>query len=189
MSGCWVLVCGASGAGKDSVMGWAQNHLAQNCHIVFSRRIVTRPAQAGSEHDQVSAQEFDHLVQTHGLAWHWQAHGFGYGISSHYADDVSAGRVVVVNGSREHANEQGTLKPLHPVRIVQVVAHAEQLAQRLHQRGRDTPQAVAQRLERNSQFADLQAHCTIVNSGALADAGQQLAQYLLTVSGAEQVPS
>jgi len=180
MSGCWVLVCGASGAGKDSVMAWAQDYLAQNHRVVFSRRIVTRPAQAGSEHDEVPAQEFDHLVHTHALAWHWRAHGFGYGIGAHYAADVAAGRVVVVNGSREHANELGTCKPQYPVRIVQVVAHAEQLAQRLHQRGRDTPQAVSQRLARNTQFADLRADCTIVNSGALADAGLQLAQYLLT---------
>jgi phosphonate metabolism protein PhnN/1,5-bisphosphokinase (PRPP-forming) len=181
-----VLVCGASGAGKDSVMGWAQNHLAGQRNVVFARRIVTRPAQSGSEHDEVSVHQFDQLVQAHALAWHWNAHGFGYGISKHYAADVAAGRVVVINGSREHASALSTQELAHQVRIVQVVAHPAQLAQRLYQRGRDTLQAVAQRLERNTQFADLHADCTIVNSGALGDAGLQLAQFLL--SGVEQTP-
>ncbi len=183
MSGLWVLVCGASGAGKDSVMGWAQNHLAENRSVVFSRRVVTRPAQPGSDHDAVSPRYFEQLLETGTLAWHWHAHGFGYGISTSYAADVSAGRVVVVNGSREHVNTLAHAQALgQHVRTVQVLADAHQLEQRLHQRGRDSSHAVAQRLARNSQFADLRADCTIVNNGALADAGLQLAQYLNSLS-------
>jgi ribose 1,5-bisphosphokinase PhnN len=41
MSGHWVFVCGASGAGKDSVMAWAQEHLAGTSAIVFSRRMLS----------------------------------------------------------------------------------------------------------------------------------------------------
>ncbi len=179
MSGKWVLVCGASGAGKDSVMAWAQSHLVEHHQVVFSRRVVTRPAQPGSDHDEVSPCYFEQLLETGALAWHWQAHGFGYGVSADYATDVTAGRVVVVNGSREHVNTLGHAMALgHNVRVVQVLADAHQLEQRLHQRGRDSSHAVALRLARNSQFADLRADCTIVNNGALADAGLQLAQYL-----------
>ena len=179
MIGKWVLVCGASGAGKDSVMAWAQNHLAEQRQVVFSRRMVTRPAQPGSDHDEVSPCCFEQLLEQRALAWHWQAHGFGYGVSTSYAAEVTAGRVVVVNGSREHVNTLGHAWALgHNVRVVQVLADSHQLEQRLHQRGRDSSHAVAQRLARNSQFADLRAECTIVNNGALADAGLQLAQYL-----------
>lgn len=179
MSGKWVLVCGASGAGKDSVMAWAQNHLVEHPQVVFSRRMVTRPAQTGSDHDEVSPSYFEQLLETRALAWHWQAHGFGYGVSTRYASDVAAGRVVVVNGSREHVNTLGHAQALgHNVRVVQVLADAHQLEQRLQQRGRDSTHAVAQRMARNSQFADLRADCTIVNNGALADAGLQLAHYL-----------
>ena len=183
MSGKWVLVCGASGAGKDSVMAWAQNHLAEQPRVVFSRRMVTRPARPGSDHDEVSPSSFEQGVETGAFAWHWQAHGFGYGVRADYAADVTEGRVVVVNGSREHVNTLGHAMALgHNVRVVQVLADAIQLEQRLHQRGRDSTHAVAQRLARNSQFADLRADCTIVNNGALADAGLQLAQYLINLA-------
>jgi ribose 1,5-bisphosphokinase len=175
MSGLWVFVCGASGAGKDSVMAWAQKHLAGTSGIVFSRRMVTRPAHAGSDHDEVSAEQFTALAAPGGLAWHWQAHGFGYGISARYADDVAQGRVVVVNGSREHVMAQ-VLSPV--MRVVQIVANPLDIANRLAQRARDTPQAVAQRLERNTQFADLQADCIICNDATVAEAGLQLANYL-----------
>ena len=175
MSGLWVFVCGASGAGKDSVMAWAQKHLAGTSGIVFSRRMVTRPAHAGSDHDEVSAEQFTALAAPGGLAWHWQAHGFGYGISARYADDVAQGRVVVVNGSREHVISQ---VPAAAIRVVQVVANPQEIASRLAQRARDTPQAVAQRLERNMQFADLQADCIICNDATVAEAGLQLANYL-----------
>lgn len=179
MSGKWVLVCGASGAGKDSVMAWAQNHLAEQPQVVFSRRMVTRPAQPGSDHDEVSPSYFEQRLEKRALAWHWQAHGFGYGVSASYAAEVNAGRVVVVNGSREHVTTLARAGALgRSVRAVQVLADAHQLEKRLQQRGRDSTLAVAQRMARNSQFADLRADCTIVNNATLADAGLQLAQYL-----------
>ena len=175
MSGRWVFVCGASGAGKDSVMAWAQKHLAGASGIVFSRRMVTRPAHAGSDHDEVSEEQFTALAASGGLAWHWHAHGFGYGISARYANDVAQGRVVVVNGSREHVMAQVLSLGM---RVVQVVANPQEIASRLAQRGRDTPQAVAHRLERNTQFADLQPDCIICNDATVAEAGLQLANYL-----------
>lgn len=175
MTGHWVFVCGASGAGKDSVMASAQKHLAGKRTIVFSRRMVTRAAHAGSDHDEVSAEQFSQLAASGGLAWQWQAHGFGYGISTRYAADVAQGRVVVVNGSREHVMVQ-VLSPV--MRVVLVVANPQEIASRLAQRGRDTAQAVAQRLERNTQFADLQADCIICNDATVAEAGLQLANYL-----------
>lgn len=177
MSGLWVFVCGPSGAGKDSVMGWAAEHLAARPDIVFARRLVTRPAQLGSDHDPVTPQQFARLIGSGGLVWRWEAHGFHYGIAAHYAAEVAAGRVVVVNGSREHANG---LQLAQQVRVVQIVADTEQLAARLLQRGRDAPQAVVTRLARNALFSDLRGDHTIVNQGELAQAGRQLADYLVT---------
>lgn len=175
MSGTWVFVCGASGAGKDSVMGWAAQQLARQSTVVFARRLVTRAPQDGSDHDPVTAERFEQLLTSGNLAWHWAAHGFKYGIDARYRADVAAGRTVVVNGSREHAS---ALPKAANVRVVHIVAERAQLAERLARRGRDAPDEVAARLERNARFEDLQTHHTIVNQGALADAGQQLALYL-----------
>jgi len=176
MSGLWVFVCGPSGAGKDSVMNWAATHLAVRHDIVFARRMVTRQSHAGSDHDEVTAEQFVRLNDGGSLAWCWEAHGFCYGIDARYAEQVAAGRLVVVNGSREHA---GALEAAEQVRVVQIVANAGHLASRLEQRGRDAPHEVSQRLERNARFSDLRADHTIFNQGALADAGRQLADYLV----------
>ena len=175
MSGVWVFVCGASGAGKDSVMAWAQQRLTERPDIVFSRRVVTREAQPGADDTAVTLAQFDALRLSGGLSWHWRAHGLGYGIGAHYAAAVQEGRIVVVNGSREHV--QG-LAPGAAIRLVQILAEPQQLANRLAQRGRDDPQAVHSRLSRNARFDSLQTHHTIYNQGALADAGQQLLAYL-----------
>ncbi len=177
MSGVWVFVCGASGAGKDSVITWAAQHLAQRSEIVFARRMVTRTPHPGSDHDAVTLPHFSALLDSGKLAWHWEAHGFHYGIDARYAQKVTDGRTVVVNGSREHV---AALEPSPNVRVVQVIADATQLATRMAQRGRDAPNAVTQRLERNALFADLPADYSIRNQGELAHAGSQLADYLLT---------
>lgn len=178
MSGLWVFVCGPSGAGKDSVMAWATQHLADWSDIVFARRLVTRVSRPGSDHDAVTKQQFARMLNSGALAWRWQAHGFHYGIASHYAAEVAAGRLVVVNGSRQHVDALDAAQ----VRVVQIVADTDQLALRLAQRGRDTPPEVAARLARNARFRALRADCTIVNQGELADAGRQLADYLLDAS-------
>lgn len=180
--GAWVFVCGPSGSGKDSVIASAQQALASRADIVFARRFVTRPAQAGSDHDASTPEAFGALLQTGGLRWHWQAHGFAYGIPSRYGEAVEAGQRVVVNGSREHV--QGL--PVSPdTRVVHITADPLALAQRLLKRGRDNAEAVARRLERNADFESMRADCVIVNNGELADAGRQLADYLAGASSAQ----
>lgn len=176
MSGLWVFVCGPSGAGKDSVLGWAATRLAARQDIVFARRMVTRPSRLGSDHDAVTPEQFARVLGAGSLAWCWEAHGFHYGIEAGYAAQVAAGRVVVVNGSREHA---GALEASKQVRVVQIVVDADQLAHRLEQRGRDAPHEVSQRLARNAFFSDLRTDHTIYNQGELADAGRQLVDYLV----------
>lgn len=181
MNGLWVFVCGPSGAGKDSVTNWAAAHLAGCQNIVFARRMVTRPSHSGSDHDVVTAEQFARLNDGGGLAWCWQAHGFAYGIDARYAEHVAAGRVVVVNGSREHAC---ALEVAAHLRVVQIVANAGHLASRLEQRGRDAPHEVSQRLARNARFSNLRVDHTILNQSALADAGCQLVDYLLAGAAA-----
>jgi ribose 1,5-bisphosphokinase len=174
-NGAWVFVCGPSGSGKDSVIALAQQQLSARADIVFARRFVTRPVQAGSDHDALTSAAFAALLQTGGLRWHWQAHGFGYGIASHYEDAVRAGQLVVVNGSREHVHSLPAWTPAH---VVHIAADPAALAQRLLKRGRDNAEAVACRLERNAGFEGMRADWVINNNGELADAGRQLADYL-----------
>lgn len=175
MSGAWVFVCGPSGAGKDSVIEAARQIMGLRPDIIFTRRMVTRPAQPGSDHEAVTEDRFLALQRSGGLSWHWQAHGYWYGIASHYTQDVTAGKRVLVNGSRAHVLR---LLPSPDIRLVEVTADPQQVASRLLQRGRDSSSAVADRLARNSRFPGLQADLVITNNGELALAGRRLADYL-----------
>ncbi len=175
MSGLWVFVCGPSGAGKDSVIGWAREQLSGNADVVFSQRLMTRATQAGADHQAMNPEYFEQLAGRGELAWHWQAHGFRYGIAARYARQVAWGRVVVVNGSREHV---AGLRRGAALRVVQIGANAADIASRLAMRGRDAAEAIAGRLARNTRLGSVAADLEIANDGELASAGERLAGYL-----------
>ena len=186
MSGCWVFVCGPSGAGKDSVIGLARHALAARTDIVFARRIITRAAQPQSDHEPATAAEFGLLRRSGALAWHWQAHGFEYGIPLRYAHQVAWGRIVVVNGSREHAQQLAPHPLVHCVLLSAAPAH---LVARLEQRGRDEPAAVAARLARNQRLAPIDADLEIRNDGPPEKAAAALRRHLEALAGpAQQLP-
>jgi ribose 1,5-bisphosphokinase len=175
MSGGWVFICGPSGAGKDSVTDWARDRLAGDARFVFARRLVTRAAGPAGEHDEISPDALARLQEAGKLAWHWQANGHHYAIAAHYLADIESGRLVVVNGSREHVAGL----PAGAGRRVLVTAGADVLAQRLRARGREDAQAVARRLARNAELVPMAFDRVLRNDGALEDAGAELASYLL----------
>ena len=182
MTGQWVFVCGPSGVGKDSVIAWTVKALAGQPEIVFARRLITRPAQPASDHDAIGEDDFLRLQQSGGLRWCWQAHGFYYGISQHYASHVSAGGIAVVNGSRSHVDG---LPAAPDVKRVEITASPEVIASRLTERGRDTLQEVQQRLARNASLEETdpkKVDLRINNDGELAEAGSVLATYLATLA-------
>jgi phosphonate metabolism protein PhnN/1,5-bisphosphokinase (PRPP-forming) len=179
MKGCWVLVCGPSGAGKDSVLTWAQRALREHPRICFARRLVTRPAAPGSDHDPVNLMDMAELRRTGGLAWTWQAHGYEYGVRTEYAQRVRSGELVVVNGSREHAS---SLARGPELRCVLVTASPGVLRARLDARGRDEGQAISRRMARNTELPAPFADHVIVNDHALEQAGAAMRDYLLELA-------
>jgi len=139
-----VLVVGPSGAGKDTVLGLARLALADDPRFRFVRRVITRPADAGSEdHEAVSDAAFVRRA----FALQWQAHGLNYGIPLDIVDDLARGLVVVANVSRGIIAEAASR---FPVRVIAITASPAVLAQRLTARGRETADDVAQRLARDS---------------------------------------
>lgn len=179
MTGCWVIVCGPSGAGKDSVLAWAREALRADPRIRFARRLVTRPSEAGSEHEEVSMERLDALRARGGLAWHWTANGHGYGVPAEYRAQVDSGAIVVVNGSREHARQ---VAGRADVRCVLLTAPSEFLRARLLQRAREDAAQVALRMARNETLAMPVADRVIANGGPLHGAGAALRDYLLELA-------
>lgn len=176
--GMAIVVVGPSGAGKDSVMDFAARHFAGNDRVVFARRVITRPADAGSEaHIGVDEATFSRLKHEGAFCVSWEAHGLCYGIRTEVLDAVGQGAVVIVNGSRQALPDFAAAFPR--LKIVTITAHAEVLAERLAKRGREGAGAIAARLDRQPRVAaaDLDT-VTIDNSGPLDVAGDAFVDLL-----------
>jgi ribose 1,5-bisphosphokinase len=171
--GALIVVVGPSGAGKDSVMGCAARHFAQRPDILFVRRVITRPSDAGSEvHESVSAQEFEEMRESGAFAVSWQAHGLSYGIPREIAESVESGMTAIVNGSR--AALPAIRAAFGKVAVALVTADAPVLAKRLAQRGRESEEDVLRRLKRQVPDVVAGPDVTVIdNSGRLDVAGER----------------
>ncbi|WP_169566297.1 phosphonate metabolism protein/1,5-bisphosphokinase (PRPP-forming) PhnN [Sneathiella limimaris] len=175
-----MLVVGPSGVGKDSILDGTRTALIGNEHVLFPRRFITRPGNAGGEnHIPISVEEFQTKLGKGEFCLSWQAHGLSYGIPDKVSD-LSRTRTVIVNGSRSVLDEaRGKFKNLI---IVQVTANEQSLRARLRQRGREAEADIEKRIERNKAFALKGSDIvTIDNSGPLDQAISQLKYLALTI--------
>ncbi|GAB6036626.1 phosphonate metabolism protein/1,5-bisphosphokinase (PRPP-forming) PhnN [Fundidesulfovibrio butyratiphilus] len=179
MAGGLVYVMGASGAGKDSCMGYAREHLDPGLPVAFAHRYVTRPACAGGEnHVSLSEKEFV-LRQGLGLfALSWSSHGLRYGVGAEIDAWMASGLRVVVNGSRQHYDQARCRYP--GMTAVEIVTDPETLALRLALRGRESRRDILERMNRATRFATFRPEVVrIDNSGPLALAGENLLRAIL----------
>jgi ribose 1,5-bisphosphokinase len=170
MAGRLVLVVGPSGVGKDSVMSGARERLASDGRVVFPRRMVTRPAEAGGEdHDSADPATFSALQAAGAFALAWSAHGLSYGIPAAIHADLVSGRTVVVNVSRAVIEQARRDYP--GLLVITIVAPPAEIRRRLLARGRESEADIETRLARAEAFTvsgpDV---AVVVNDGALADA-------------------
>ena len=155
-----VLVVGASGAGKDTLLTAAQQALAADPRFRFVRRVITRPAEAGGEtHEAASEAEF----AVRDFALQWRAHGLRYGIP---AEAVAVGVVTVANVSRTVISE-ATRR--FRVRVIEVTAPRDVLAARLASRGREAADDIGARLMRSVAIPEGVPVETVVNDGTVPD--------------------
>lgn len=179
MKGRLIYVVGPSGAGKDSVIGYARARLPADAGVAFAQRTITRPASAGGEdHIAVSEAEFEGLLAQGAFAMHWRANGLAYGIGTEIRDWLAAGRTVVVSGSRAHLPV--AMADFPDLEVVEVAASVETLRARLGARGREDAAQVERRLARATSLAlpPGTPACRIDNDGDLAAAGERLRAYL-----------
>jgi len=173
MTGHLFLVVGPSGAGKDTLLDAARAHFTGNPNVIFPRRYITRPCDAGGEdHIATSEDEFNTLKKQGLFAFHWGAHDLHYGIPLQINGALESGINVVVNVSRgaiEFVREN-----YDNVSVISIVVDQAILAERLKARGRENENDISRRLDRAKSFSvsgnDV---ITIDNSGLMHPAVKQ----------------
>lgn len=181
--GTLFLVVGPSGAGKDSLIDAARVALAGRMGVAFAQRVISRAADAGGEaHRAVTTAEFRRLKADGAFLLAWEAHDTHYGIPASVDAELARGLSVVANVSRTVVQE--ARQRFASVRVIEVTAPPEILAQRLAQRGREGAADVAARLRR-APVPGIAAEdvTTIVNDGDLAEAAARFIAALATGSG------
>ena len=171
-------VIGASGVGKDSLLNYARP-LLSHAPVILAHRYITRPVELkGENHISLSDVEFLNRQQYGCFLFTWQNHGLHYGIGLEVQNWLDKGLNVVVNGSRGYLPEAMLRMPnLRPVLITVAL---DKLKSRLEQRGRESAEQIRERLQRATEFPELNHPnlVTIPNDGELAIAGQQLVSVL-----------
>ena len=171
-AGRLVYVIGPSGAGKDSIIGYARQRLGADRHV-FARRYITRPANSGGEdHIAITPTDFERACGAGRFALSWRGHGLGYGVSTEIDLWLASGRHVILNGSRGYLSSAAGLYPsLLPVLIA---IDPAVLRQRLAVRGRETSAEVEARIQRATELdaIDHPGLVVIANNGPLAEAGE-----------------
>jgi len=142
-----VYVIGPSGAGKDSVLQGLREAWPDAASAHWVRRTITRAPQAGGErHEAVDPDRFSLLCEAGAFAMHWVANGLAYGVRRSELQPLRDGRWVFVNGSRAWLP---CLQQQWPdATVVHIGASPAVLARRLAARGRESAEAVAERLAR-----------------------------------------
>jgi phosphonate metabolism protein PhnN/1,5-bisphosphokinase (PRPP-forming) len=160
-----VAVVGPSGAGKDTLMGGARAALAGDARFLFTRRHVTRAAEAGGEaHLPMTRAAFAALRDSGGFALWWEAHGLLYGIPRGIEAALTEGRVVIVNLSRGVLAEAAAR---YRLRVLNITAPVPVLAARLAGRGREDAADIAARLAREAALPPGLDVVTVQNDGAV----------------------
>ena len=171
-----ILIVGPSGAGKDTLLGLARAACADDNKVVFARRVITRPASASEDNEEVSADAFQDAVARGDYAMHWDAHGHRYALPCTIDDELRAGHTVVANVSRTVV-VAARCAYAH-VAVVSITAPPNVLAERLAMRGRVSDGKIEHRLGRAVDETSSAPDFTIVNVGSVDYHARQLARII-----------
>ncbi len=146
MPGRLIYVMGPSGAGKDTLLAYARQHLTAADGLVFAHRYITRPFDAGGEnHVALTPGEFAARAAAGLFCLDWQSHGQRYGLGLEVVSWLGQNLNVVMNGSRAYLDEARARRPELAPLLVSVAPEAlrERLAGRGRERGADIERRVA----------------------------------------------
>ena len=187
--GRFVLVVGPSGAGKDTLIAGAREHLADDARFIFPERLITRDSMPEAEvHGTIGFDTFAQMMAEGRYALAWEAHGLGYVIPTEVAEQVAAGSIAICNASRRIVD--AALSRYPGTHVIVVDADIEVRAARLAGRGRESAEDIAQRLAREVPPLPESASVSHVgNSGAVGDGIARFVALLDALADADEARS
>jgi ribose 1,5-bisphosphokinase len=185
-TGAFVAIVGPSGVGKDTVLAHLRAQIDGNDRFVFPKRMVTRPSDSSENVIEIDKYAFETQKAAGAFALSWSAHGLDYAIPLFVDDAIAAGKIVVVNISREVIGQ--VRQRFGNSYVVLVSAPLETRAQRIAMRGREEEDVIRARLARKvDTFVQSDADLIIDNSGLPEDAARSLLDFLLSIRCQSQV--
>lgn len=139
-----ILLVGASGAGKDTLLRHARSNFAAHSGLLFPRRYITRIPDGAEDNFFLDEQAFSLLAEAGFFISCWHAHGNRYGIARHSllrekgAALCSVSRTVIADFERQ----------FDEVITIQIRASEAALRSRLTGRGRENDEEIGRRLAR-----------------------------------------
>ncbi|MEE4315125.1 MAG: hypothetical protein V2J11_11540 [Desulfofustis sp.] len=177
-----ILVVGASGSGKDTLIQAARSRFDRE--LFFARRYITRPPGDHEDNYYISREGFLVLQAAGFFLSNWRAHGLCYGIARSDCFPESGAGAVLASVSRSVIGDFEAR--FDDVITIQVWARVEVLERRLRCRGRESTEAVRQRLLRATAPVRARQLIPFDNSGNLDASRERFASLLYRLVNCRQ---
>lgn len=149
-----ILIVGASGVGKDTLLKAIQNDIKAN----FITRYITRVPDNNESNYYIGKDDFLYLKKSDFFVSSWEAHGNIYGISKIPIKDG----LNIISISREAIKDfENTFED---VTTIEIGIPKEMLYERLKSRGRENEEAIQKRIQRSEQKIEAKNYIYFDNS-------------------------
>lgn len=162
-----VLIVGASGSGKDTLLNNAKRSFQNRDDIFFARRYVTRSPDSHEDNYYIEPEAFRLLKRADFFVSTWKAHDNLYGIPRNIVSKNRQDSTVICSISRTAIEDFEY--SFHWVTTIQVIARQEILRERLASRGREHELDIEKRLARAAMPVHARKLITFDNSGSVEE--------------------
>ena len=155
-----VLIIGASGVGKDSLIREAKKSLG--CELNFVQRYITREPDVNEDNIYLDNFSFSELKNTGFFLSTWTAHSNQYGIAK---DSIETGlNIISISRSTIYDFE----KEYDRVYTINITIPDDELRLRLEARGRETKEEIDARMNRTYETIKANRLINFENTESLA---------------------
>lgn len=158
-----VLIVGASGVGKDSLLKAIKDEVKAN----FVTRYITRMPDDNESNYYIGREGFDYLRRCDFFISVWEAHGNIYGISQF---SIKSG-LNIISISREVIKDFEIF--FKDVTTIEIGIPKEMLYTRLKNRGREDDEAILKRIQRSEQKIEAKKLIYFDNSKPLQESKEE----------------